>query len=117
MSSEVQKMIYDYVEAWNQNNQNDFKTAFSKVWSESATCTDPSFEATGVDALVNVAIGSLEKFPGRKFEVLTKPEFHHNVGRYTWRVNFADGTFHDGTDCFEFDKNFLITRIITFLLV
>ena len=117
MSTKVQRMIHDYVAAWNQTNQNDLKIAFSKVWSESATCTDPSFEVTGVDALVNVAIGSLEKFPGRKFEVLTEPEIHHSVGRYNWRVTFADGTYRDGIDCFEFDKNFFITRIITFLLV
>ncbi len=116
MSTEVRKMIYDYVEAWNQENREDFKMAFSKVWSEDAKCTDPSFEATGVDALVDVAVGSLEKFLGRKFKVISEPEFHHNVGRYDWRVDFADGTFHDGSDCFEFDDNFVLTRIITFVL-
>ena len=114
MKAQVQKMIHDYVEAWNQDSLAGLKTAFSKVWSETATCTDPSFEATGVDALAAIALGSLEKFPGRKFEVITQPEFHHNVGRYNWCVIFADGTSKDGTDCFEFNEDFFITRIITF---
>ncbi|MCT3918919.1 isomerase [Elizabethkingia anophelis] len=114
MSTKIQKMIHNYLEAWNQKNQNDFKKAFSKVLSENLKYTDPTFDVTGVDAIVNMALNSLEKFPGRKFEMLTEPEFHHNVGRYNWRMIFADGTFQNGFDCFEFNEDFFITRIIAF---
>lgn len=115
MEKKVQDMINGYVNAWNHACEKDFKDAFSKVWREDSKCTDPTFEAVGADELVNIALMSVEKFPGRGFEVLTIPEYHHHVGRYNWRVTFTDGTYKDGLDCFEFDENFFITRIITFL--
>lgn len=93
MITTVEQMIRSYVEAWNGNNLADFKTAFGNVWAKSATYTDPDHEnLTGVDAIANLALESFGLFPGRKFEVLTQPEAHHNVGRYTWKVTLSDGS-------------------------
>ncbi|PUZ30065.1 hypothetical protein GA0116948_10156 [Chitinophaga costaii] len=43
MITKVQKRIHDYLKAWNQNNQYNFKTAFEKVLLESLKYTDPSY--------------------------------------------------------------------------
>jgi hypothetical protein len=115
MNTQMQKMIHDYVEAWNEHNEEDFTKAFTNVWTQDSTYTDPTVEnLTGIDAIVKLAINSLDKFPGRKFEVSTEPETHHNVGRYNWKVTFADGKFVIGFDYFEFDNDFKLTKIVSF---
>ncbi|QES88335.1 nuclear transport factor 2 family protein [Rhizosphaericola mali] len=115
MNTNVQKMIHDYVNAWNENNLKDFKNAFSKIWNEEATYIDPQIDnIKGVDAIAQLAMSSLEKFPGRRFEVLTEPDTHHNVGRYNWKAIFSDGNTVEGFDCFEFDNQYKITKIVSF---
>ncbi len=107
-------MINEYVESWNGNNLEDFKTAFAKCWATDATYTDPNFDlVTGVNGIADLAQYSLEKIPTRKFHVLTKPDYHHYVGRYTWTVDLPEET-REGFDYFEFNEDYQITRIVSF---
>ncbi|HEY0297810.1 MAG TPA: hypothetical protein VGB84_01190 [Arachidicoccus sp.] len=115
MISSVEELIQHYIESWNKKTPEEFRTAFLQCWSEIGTYTDPNFALEkGVEAIANLAVGSLKKSPGRKFEVLTQPEYHHNTGRYTWKVIFSDGTSSKGFDFFEFDDEYKITRIVSF---
>lgn len=114
MITSVEEMITTYVHAWNNNNLEEFKVAFAECWAEDATYIDPQTDKIiGVDAIAQLAQTSLEMFPTRKFSVFTQPEHHHNVGRYTWQVHLPEGD-KEGFDCFEFNEEFKITRIVSF---
>lgn len=115
MIPSVEEMISRYVAAWNNASLPEFKVAFAECWATDATYTDPSISGLkGVDEIAALAQESLEKFPGRTFDVLTQPEHHHNCGRYTWKANFADGSSREGFDFFEFTAENKISRIVSF---
>ncbi|TDQ08897.1 hypothetical protein ATK78_3418 [Pedobacter metabolipauper] len=110
----VEEMIEQYVAAWNGKELEEFKTDFAKCWAHDATYTDPNYNGiTGVNGLAELAYGSLEIIPVRAFYILTSPDYHHNVGRYTWKVVLPEET-KEGFDYFEFNDNNQITRLVSF---
>jgi len=114
MITSVEEMIERYVSAWNEQSLAAYKTAFAECWAPEALYTDPNFELIkGVDGISELAQKSLEMIPSRTFKILTKPDYHHHVGRYNWQGQFPDGT-RDGFDYFEFNDKFQITRLVSF---
>ncbi|MET4137912.1 hypothetical protein [Pedobacter sp. UYP1] len=45
--------------------------------------------------------------PSRKFYIEALPDYHHHVGRYSWKVNLA-GETRTGFDYFEFNEDYQI---------
>lgn len=114
MIASVEEMIKQYVAAWNGKNLEEFKAGFAQCWAADATYTDPNFDGiTGVEGIAGLAQYSLEKIPVRVFNVLTLPDHHHNVGRYTWNVVLPEET-KEGFDYFEFNEQNQITRLVSF---
>ncbi|ANI89704.1 isomerase [Arachidicoccus ginsenosidimutans] len=114
MIASIEEMIEQYVAAWNKQNFEDYKAAFAKCWAEDATYTDPNNALVkGVEGITELAATSLEKSPHRVFHVLTQPDYHHNVGRYTWKVDLPEGS-KEGFDYFEFNEEHKLTRIVSF---
>jgi hypothetical protein len=114
MITSVEEMIEKYVTAWNGNTLEQFKNSFAECWAANATYTDPNFEGiTGVDGIVGLALASLGKVPVRTFNMLTLPDHHHHVGRYTWNVVLPNET-KEGFDYFEFNSQNQITRLVSF---
>lgn len=115
MIRSVEEMIEKYVAAWNKKEAGEFKAAFAECWAEDAMYTDPNYELVkGLEGITELAIGSLKVLPVRTFYIATKPEYHHNVGRYYWKVDLPKET-KGGFDYFEFNDEFKITRLVTFL--
>ena len=106
-------MIRQYVHAWDQQDLAAYTTEFGKCWAVHGTYTDPNFEINSLNGLAELAHTSLPKMPTRFFHVLTVPDFHHNVGRYTWSVDTPEGT-KEGFDYFEFNEVYKITRLVSF---
>lgn len=114
MIPSVEEMIKQYVAAWNEKGLAEFKAAFAPCWAADATYTDPNFALVkGVDGIAELANTSLEKIPVRKFHVLASPDYHHNAGRYTWKVDLPEET-KEGFDYFEFNEENQITRLVSF---
>lgn len=113
MTASVEKMIDQYVSAWNENNGEAYKKEFGKCWAPNAVYIDPYSEVNGLDELAHFAQKSLEIMPTRKFTILEKPEFHHTFGKYVWEVEIS-GRKNQGYDYFEFNSDFEITRLISF---
>lgn len=114
MKPSVKEIVLQYVNAWNNEGIENFKIEFAKCLAPEARYTDPNIEANGPDGVAALAQESLEKAPGRTFRLVTEPEHHHNVTRYTWQgVGIPTGTV-EGQDILEFNEAGLITRIITF---
>lgn len=114
MITSVEEMIHQYVHAWNSTGIEEYQTEFAKCWAAEGNYTDPNFDnIKGVDGIAELADKSLETIPVRKFSVLTIPDYHHNVGRYTWKVDLP-GETREGFDYFEFNEKYQITRIVSF---
>lgn len=114
MIPSVEEMIRQYVAAWNNENLEEFKTAFAQCWAADATYTDPNFElVTGVDGIAGLAQASLELIPVRTFYISAQPDYHHNAGRYIWKVDLP-GETREGFDYFEFNEENKITRLVSF---
>ena len=114
MMTSVEAMIEQYVAAWNEKTLQGYRVAFATCWAADATYTDPNYAlVTGVDGLAALAHSSLEKMPSRTFSILNAPDYHHNVGRYTWQVALPEET-RQGFDYFEFDEAHQLTRLVSF---
>lgn len=113
MTQSVEEMIDLYLVAWNKKDPEEFKAAFAACWAEDATYVDPNFELAGLDALAELASESLPLSPTRIFSLVTTPDHHHNVGRYTWKVDLPDQS-REGYDYFEFNAAYKITRLVSF---
>jgi hypothetical protein len=110
----VEEMIEQYVSAWNSKNLEEFKAEFAKCWAPDAIYTDPNYElVSGLDGIAELAQISLEKIPVRKFSVLTQPDYHHQVGRYNWKVELPELT-KEGFDYFEFNDKYQLTKLVSF---
>jgi hypothetical protein len=115
MKPSVEETINQYITARNEQDADKVTAGFAKCWAPEGTYTDPNFALVeGVEGIAGLAIGSLEKVPGRTFSIVIAPEYHHNVGRYTWQINLPDGKSREGFDYFEFNEGYLITRIVSF---
>jgi hypothetical protein len=114
MINTVEGVIEQYVSAWNEQGLENYLAAFALCWSEDAIYNDPNFfQVSGLQALAELAQSSLSVMPVRKFAVLTTPDHHHNVGRYTWKVDLPEET-KEGFDYFEFNDDYKITRLVSF---
>lgn len=115
MITSVEAMIQQYVASWNETTYDDYAREFAKCWAPEATYTDPNFEGIkGVEGIADFAKKSLDIVPERVFSIHEAPEFHHNTGKYLWAVEFA-GQKRIGTDYFEYNDVFKITRLVSFL--
>lgn len=114
MKPSVEETVQQYVTAWNNSGFDVFKAEFAKCLAPEVKYTDPNYDIQGIDAIAGLAQGSEEKHPGRVFRLVTQPEHHHNVARYTWDVVLNNNTV-EGQDILEFNEAGLITRIITFV--
>lgn len=113
MNTSVEKMIGQYVSAWNENSLEKYREEFKKCWTLDAVYTDPYGEYNGLEALSVFAHKSHGIMPERKFSILEEPEYHHQSGRYAWSVEIS-GRTNVGYDYFEFNGNFEITRLVSF---
>jgi hypothetical protein len=114
MIPSVETMIEQYVNTWNDTHLDAYRAGFASCWAPDATYTDPGNALIkGVDALADLAQWSFNKVPGRKFNILKRPVFHHNSGRYYWTVALPEGP-RQGLDYFEFNDQFQITRLVSF---
>jgi hypothetical protein len=114
MIPSVETMIEQYVDTWNADNLEAYKAGFATCWAPEAIYTDPGHALIqGVDGIADLALYSWNKLPGRKFNILKRPVFHHNSGKYYWTVALPEGP-RQGLDYFEFNDQFQITRLVSF---
>jgi hypothetical protein len=114
MIPSIEEMINQYIAAWNETGLDAFNAAFDKCWAADATYTDPNFALIkGVDGIAGLAHSSREKVPSRTFFILALPDYHHNSGCYTWKVDLPGG-IREGFDYFEFNEEHKLTRVVGF---
>jgi SnoaL-like protein len=104
-----------YCDAWGESNLDRRREMLERVWTPGGTYTDPVSHVEGRDALVKRITGFLEKFPGAKIVPSSRADLHHDVLRFTWRLESADGkTLNEGIDFGEIAKDGRLRRIVGF---
>lgn len=108
--------ISHYVGAWDEQTPETVKLALEACCSPQITYTDKTTPLiNGIDALVKLIMSSHEKLPGRKFWVLTAPEYFDGQCYYSWGANLPGNGERAGRDFIEYNNQNLITRIVGFL--
>ena len=115
MIQSAEETIDLYIAAWNTTASNDeIKAAFAKCWAANGKYIDPNYIVEGVEGISGLAIASLEKVPGRTFNIVVEPQAHHGTALYTWAGNIPGKAEFEGVDYIEFDDEGKIKRLVSF---
>lgn len=111
----VEESIKQYIVDQSEKGVKNIKVALEKCWTADGTYTDPSNPPIkGLDGLAAVIQGSQDKMPDRKISLTSKVDFQDNSGRYKWLLAKKNGNKSEGLDCFEYDSENRIARIVSF---
>ena len=85
-----------------------------QVWARDGQLIDPPLDATGHDAISDMAAAVQDQFPGHRFRRSSDIDAHHGFARYAWDLVAADGTVTaSGIDIAEIDDGHL-RRVVGF---
>jgi hypothetical protein len=108
-------IVTQYLEAWNTTDAATRKAAIARVFTETATYTDPLVAVTGHDELDAAIAGVQAQFPGWVFTLAGPIDTHHSQARFTWNLGPADGpTVVVGFDVAVLD-NGRVSQVLGFL--
>jgi hypothetical protein len=111
----IEETILTYTSAWNETEREAVLEKISKCWALGGTYSDRLIDTiTGPDAITDLIISSYGQMGSRTFQVLAEPQVHHQSGRFRWLAIRPEGYPVEGMDCFEFDSQNCITRIVGF---
>ena len=115
MKRSAQETIELYVNSWNNTTTDATRAAFAECWAADAKYTDPNFECIeAVDGIPHLSGVSEERLPGRKFHIVTPPQYHHGACFYTWGVYIPGQDERQGVDYVEFNDEMKISRLVSF---
>ena len=99
---DVQKLANDYIETWNEADQDRRRAALTAGWTERATYIDPLMRGTGL-AQIDGLIGAVHaRFPGFRFALLGNADGHDTFVRFSW------GLGPDGGDAIVKGTDFVV---------
>ncbi|MFQ6393175.1 nuclear transport factor 2 family protein [Nocardia sp. KC 131] len=108
-------IVAQYLEAWNTTDATIRKAAIARVFTETATYTDPLVAVSGHGELDAAIAGVQAQFPGWVFTLAGPIDTHHDQVRFTWNLGPADGpTVVVGFDVAVLD-NGRISQVLGFL--
>lgn len=114
-TTEIEALIDTYCAAWSDPDPERRREILESVWTDSATYTDPTVHAAGIDALLAHIGTVLARRPGAKVVRTSRVDAHHGVARFAWRVVQADGSMlPEGLDIAEITQDGRIGRIVGF---
>jgi hypothetical protein len=78
-----------YIETWNETDPERRRAALARLYTESATYTDPHVELRGVREIDAFIASTQERFPGMQFTLAGGVDAHHNLSRFNWQAGPA----------------------------
>jgi hypothetical protein len=110
-----QETIQAYGNAWNEPDEEKRRQLIERSWADGAVFQDPRDRAEGRDALLALIAGFRESFSGATILLTSGIDSHHDLFRFTWRIDDKDGqTLLEGFDYGEFDAGGKIKLITGF---
>lgn len=114
-SMEISSLVDAYCNVWCDPNPEARHQLLASIWASSATYTDPTVHAAGIDELLAHISKVLARRPGSRVERTSVVDEHHGCVRFAWHVVQADGTsLPEGIDFLELNRDGTIQRVIGF---
>jgi hypothetical protein len=112
--SDITTTIDTYLEAYSETDPARRRELIEQVWTIDGQLVDPPLDATGRDAISDMAAAVQAQFPGHSFRRSTAVDAHHGFARYGWELVSPDGTVAvSGVDIAEVDQTGL-HRVVGF---
>src|SRR3954471_10671996 len=88
MSTET---VTAYLQAWNAADPAERAALLDRVVTDDIRYVDPLADVTGREALGGVAGAVQERFPAMPLTLVSGPDAHHDVVRFSWGLGPAGG--------------------------
>ncbi|MFF4099128.1 hypothetical protein [Streptomyces sp. NPDC001903] len=121
---ERQRAIADYAAAWSADGAEAIAAALARCWTEESTYIDPVTDTVvGIKGMVELILGTAERFPGYALRATGGLDTHHGVGAFSWLMTAPEpmvvagvdyGRELPGRDFVEFTPDDRIARIVGF---
>lgn len=119
-----EQLLAAYERAWDHREEHRIRAELERCWKPDSTYVSPLTDVVrGVEGLVNLILDFPVMFPGARLRPTSKPDVHHDVAYFTWRLTSTTrirmmghdyGLELDGVDFVEFDPEGAIRRITAF---
>lgn len=107
--------IQAYTAAWNEPSAAKRQHLLQQCWTPTSRYEDPTVaDAQGLEALSALITGLHQQLPGMHLSLASELDTHHQVGRFHWFQQRADGTTSEGFDFVEFNEANLLVRVVGF---
>lgn len=83
---DVNTAIDRYIAMWNETDEEQRRTLVAQTLTEDASYLDPMMSGEGTDAIAAMIGAAQQQFPGHRFELVSKPDAHHDCVRFTWSL-------------------------------
>jgi len=94
-----EELIDSYCRAWSDPDPVVRKAFLAGVWAEGAVYVDPPAHPSGFIELLDHIERVQAQRPGAQVLRTSRVDVHHDVARFTWHVQLADGsTLPEGID-------------------
>lgn len=100
LSKEITETIERYCRLWREMDSNDRLRKLSDICSEDVRYCDPGADVSGTQALAGHIEATLAKMPGSRIIMIGRADYHHNMVRFGWCLERADGSH--GAECIDF---------------
>lgn len=111
----VERAVFGYVAAWNEDDPNRLREILDACWAEDGLIIANHEHIEGRETLWRHIIDWRRKTPGYRGLLISNIEHHHDVFRFTAVILKADGSQHgQALDIGELNPDGRIRRIITF---
>jgi hypothetical protein len=115
---EIQRIIQDYVSAWNSANREERVKLMTEVLAENCLYVDSHLP----DPLSNSELHCQfidrfrAKFPDLSLKLVSSPDLHHGYFRFNWQMLKSDGDlFTQGSFFGEINEENKITKLVGFV--
>lgn len=116
--SEIERIIEDYVSAWNSSSLEERKTLLSNILAEDCLYVDSHLPnpIIGKEAHGLFIERFKAKFPDLSLNMTASPDLHHGYFRFNWQIVKVDGNiFTVGSFFGAINKENKISKLVGFV--
>ena len=86
MSQNVNDLIEQYIQIWNEHDPARRRAAVNRLYTEDCAYTDPLGAVRGRDGIDAFIAGVQAQFPGVAFRLAGAVDAHHEQARFVWHA-------------------------------
>jgi hypothetical protein len=113
-ASTVDKVVNDYLAAWNERDATARRALLERVWYAEGSYVDPQAAATNRNELEKMIAGFQASNPEAHFILRGGVDQHHGHVRFYWTLRLGPGREMAGMDYGEVDGAGRLTKIVGF---